>query len=78
MPPCAASIVQSRAEGVVGAAQLIPLILLTLVWRSSCLGLFARPLHMQSVRAAADLDKTDQVWPPSFGPHKLAPILFSR
>lgn len=43
--------------------QVIPLIFLTLVVRQSCLSLFTRPLHLQSVRAAVDLDNLDQVQP---------------
>lgn len=49
--------------------QLIPLIVLTLVVRSSCLALFDRPLQMQSVRAATDLDSRDQQVRASFTRH---------
>ncbi|KAK9806417.1 hypothetical protein WJX73_004348 [Symbiochloris irregularis] len=43
------------------AILLIPLIALTLVFRSACLNLFRRPLEVQSVRAAVDLDSYDRV-----------------
>lgn len=41
--------------------QAAPTILATFVVRSSCLALFRRPLQVQSVHAAVDLDTYDQV-----------------